>query len=129
MNKTATLSIQGEVFRLQLKNDASRCAIINPKTEAQVGFAKGLGKKSGVVEFEKGKQLRWTRSGKKGNRVFAFDGGCTIQITDEEIACTLLGEERDALIAQALVVFRHLYQQYDKERSTNTTYAPIIVMQ
>lgn len=128
VNKTATLSIQGEEYKLHLKNDASRCVITNIKTEAQVGFAKGLGRKGGVIEFESGKQLQWTRSGKKDDRVIVFQDGSTMRITTEEIVSTLSSEEREALMAQALVVFRHLYHEYDKERSANT-YTPTIVMQ
>lgn len=80
-NKTATLSIQGEEYKLHLKNHAGRGVITNSKTQTQVGFAKALGRKSGVIEFEQGKQLQWTRSGKKANRVFVFENGSNIQIS------------------------------------------------
>lgn len=129
VNKTATLSIQGEEYKLHLKNHASRCVITTSKMQTQVGFAKGLGRKSGVIEFDRGKQLQWTRSGRKGNQLFAFQGGSNIQITTDEIVATISGEEREALMAQALIVFRHLYHEYDKERSANNSYNSIVVMQ
>ncbi len=123
----ADLLICSTVYHLKLRAAGYRCVITRADNRGEVALAKRLGQTAGTVSFSDGKSYGIVRTGKRDNYVYRWQEG-TVKIEDGLITANA-GREASSLLTQGALVFSYLQRQYEREKSVNTQFVPIVVSQ
>ncbi len=126
ISKSATINYEGEEYFLKLKKDKSVCMITNNQTHRPVATISKLGKKKIDVISTAGDSFVIDRTGKKKQPQYFKQGTSFLSINDDKVIVSKQQLDTLELLAQAAIVFRLVYMQYDSERSSNTVYYPIV---
>jgi len=126
ISKSATISYEGEEYFLKLKKDKSVCLITSSQTQRTVATISNLGRKKIDVTSAEGISFVIDRTGKKKQRQYFKDGVPFLSMIDDEVIVGKQQLDTLELLAQAALVFRLLYMQYEAEKSSNTVYYPIV---
>jgi len=123
----ADLLVGSTVYHLKLRAAGYRCVISRADNRSEVALAKRLGQRAGTLSFLDGKSYEIVRTGKRGNYVYRWQDG-SIKIENGSITATA-STEPSSLLTQGTLVFGYLQRQYEREKSVNTEFVPIVVSQ
>jgi hypothetical protein len=100
--------------------------ITNSRSQREVATIFRLGRKTIEVAPAEGNSFMIDRTGKKKQRQFLKEGVPFLSFIDDKVIAGRQQPGTMELLAQAALVFRLVFTQYDSERSSSIVYYPIV---
>ena len=124
-SKAADLLVEGNVYQLRVRVGGYRCWVYRADSNEEVARARGLGQVEGLARFADGKEHRIARTGTRRSYTYRWQNG-SLKI-ENGLLTSASAQDFSSLLTQAMLVFSYLQKQYEKEKSVNTQFIPMVV--